>query len=81
VSARVPAVNKTEEVTLTTKSRHLALSGNALDHISQPVLNRPHSEPSSHWQLAADNTATGEVIQGRRLSQALVIVPKERGAQ
>ena len=33
------------------------------------------------WQLAEDNTSTGEVIEGRRLSQALVIVPKERGAQ
>ncbi len=52
-----------------------------LDHISRPVLNRPHEEPTRHWQLAEDNTSTGEVIEGRRLSQALVVVPKERGSQ
>ena len=59
----------------------MALPGRPLDHISQPVLNRPHEEPSRHWQLAEDNTSTGWAIDGRRLSQALVIVPKERGAQ
>ncbi|MDE0269561.1 MAG: DEAD/DEAH box helicase family protein [Acidimicrobiaceae bacterium] len=52
-----------------------------LDHIDHPVLNKPHEEPSKHWQLAEDNTSTGRVIRGRRLSQALVIVPKERRAQ
>ena len=67
--------------TLAVKSRTLALSDGVLDHISQPVLNRPHEEPSRHWELAEDNTSTGVVIDGRRLSQALVIVPKERGAQ
>ena len=61
--------------------RRLRLPGRSLDHISRPVLNRPHDEPSRHWRLAEDNTSTGEVIDGRRLSQALVIVPKERGAQ
>ncbi len=69
------------DLTLVTKSRSLALPGRPLDHISQPVLNRPHEEPSRHWQLAEDNTSTGVIIEGRRLSQALVIVPKERGAQ
>lgn len=69
------------DTTLKTTSRTLALPGRALDHISRPVLNRPHEEPSRHWRLAEDNTSTGEVIDGRRLSQALVIVPKERGAQ
>ena len=52
-----------------------------LDHISQPVLNPPHVEPSRHWQLADDNTATGVAINGRRPSQAMSIVPKERSAQ
>ena len=52
-----------------------------LDHVTQPVLNRPHEEPSRHWELGEDNIATGEVVDGRRLSQALVIVPKQRGAQ
>ena len=52
-----------------------------LDHISQPVLNPPHAEPSRHWQLAADNTATGVAINGRRPSQAMSIVPKERSPQ
>ncbi len=70
-----------DDLTLVTKSRVLALPGRPLDHISQPVLNRPHEEPSRYWQLAEDNTSTGVVIEGRRLSQALVIVPKERGAQ
>ena len=70
-----------EDLTLVSRSRSLALPGRPLDHISQPVLNRPHEEPSRHWRLAEDNTSTGEQIDGRRLSQALVIVPKERGAQ
>lgn len=52
-----------------------------IDHVSNPVLNRPHEEPSRHWQLAEDNTSTGEIIDGRRLSQAMVIVPKARTAQ
>ena len=52
-----------------------------LDHITQPVLNRPHEEPSRHWELAEDNTSTGEIIEGRRLSQAHLIVPKQRTAQ
>ena len=52
-----------------------------LDHVTQPVLNRPHEAPSRHWELGEDNMATGEVIEGRRVSQALVIVPKQRGAQ
>ncbi|MDE0664783.1 MAG: DEAD/DEAH box helicase family protein [Acidimicrobiaceae bacterium] len=69
------------DLTLVTKSRSLALPGRPLDHIGQPVLNRPHEEPSRHWELAEDNTSTGVIIEGRRLSQALVIVPKERGAQ
>ena len=55
--------------------------GALLDHISQPVLNKPHAEPSRHWQLADDNTATGVAIDGRRPSQAMSIVPKERSAQ
>ena len=70
-----------DDLTLIAKGRSLALPGRPLDHISQPVLNRPHEEPSRHWQLAEDNTSTGVAIEGRRLSQALVIVPKERGAQ
>ena len=69
------------DVRLVTTSRSLALPGRPLDHITRPVLNRPHEEPSRHWQLADDNTSTGVVIDGRRLSQALVIVPKERGSQ
>ena len=70
-----------DDPAVVTKSRTMALPGRPLDHISQPVLNRPHEEPSRHWQLAEDNTSTGWAIDGRRLSQALVIVPKERGAQ
>ena len=73
--------DQVDGLTVVTRSRSLALPGRPLDHISQPVLNRPHEEPSLHWQLAEDNTSTGEIIEGRRLSQALVIVPKERGAQ
>ncbi len=52
------------DLTLVTKSRSLALPGRPLDHISQPVLNRPHDEPSRHWQLAEDNTSTGVIIEG-----------------
>ena len=26
-----------------------------LDHITQPVLNRPHEEPSRYWQLTENN--------------------------
>jgi len=59
----------------------VAVPGRPLDHIIRPVLNRPHEEPSRYWQLAEDNTSTGVAIEGRRLSQALVIVPKERGSQ
>ncbi len=81
MTSETAARDSTEDLTLVTKSRSLALPGRPLDHISQPVLNRPHEEPSRHWQLAEDNTSTGAVIEGRRLSQALVIVPKERGAQ
>ena len=66
---------------IATRSRRLALSDGVLDHVSRPVLNRPHEEPSRHWRLAGDNTSTGTVIDGRRLSQALVIVPKARAAQ
>ena len=51
------------------------------DNISRPVLNRPHEEPTRHWELNADNTSTGAVIEGRRLSQALVVVPKQRSSQ
>ena len=69
------------DVSLARRSGRLAVSGRPLDHITRPVLNRPHEEPSRYWQLAEDNTSTGVVIEGRRLSQALVIVPKERGAQ
>ena len=47
-----------------------------LDHITQPVLNRPHEEPSRYWQLAEDNTSTGVAVKGRRPSQYLTIVPK-----
>lgn len=56
-------------------------SATLLDHITRPVLNKPHEEPSKHWELAEDNTSTGKVNHERRLSQALVIVPKERGTQ
>ena len=49
-----------------------------LDHVTQPVLNRPYAEPSRHWQLAADNTSTGVAVKGRRPSQSLTIVPKVR---
>ena len=52
-----------------------------LDHITQPVLNRPHQEPSRHWQLAEDNTSTGVAVDGRRPSQSLAIVPKVRDPQ
>ena len=52
-----------------------------LDHITQPVLNRPHAEPSRHWQLAQDNTSTGVAVNGRRPSQYLTIVPKVRDSQ
>ena len=52
-----------------------------LDHITQPVLNRPHAEPSRHWQLAEDNTSTGVAVKGRRPSQYLTIVPKVRDSQ
>ena len=45
-----------------------------LDHITQPVLNRPHEEPSRYWQLAEDNTSTGVAVKGRRPSQYLTIV-------
>ena len=81
MTAEATARDSADDLTLVTKSRVLALPGRPLDHISQPVLNRPHEEPSRYWQLAEDNTSTGVVIEGRRLSQALVIVPKERGAQ
>ena len=47
------------DLTVVTNSRTMALPGRPLDHISQPVLNRPHEEPSLHWQLAEDNTSTG----------------------
>ena len=63
------------------KNRGTPPDGTLLDHISQPVLNPPHAEPSRHWQLAADNTATGVAINGRRPSQAMSIVPKERSPQ
>ena len=69
------------DLTLVTTSRSLALPGRPLDHISRPVLNRPHEEPSRHWELAADDTSTGVAMRGRRLSQARVIVPEARGAQ
>ena len=62
-------------------SREMLPDAALLDHISQPVLNPPHAEPSRHWQLAEDNTATGVAINGRRPSQAMSIVPKERSAQ
>ena len=52
-----------------------------LDHITQPVLNRPHEEPSRYWQLAEDNTSTGMAVKGRRPSQYLTIVPKVRDPQ
>ena len=52
-----------------------------LDHISRPVLNKPHAEPLKHWQMGADNTATGVAVNGRRPSQAMSIVPKERSSQ
>ena len=52
-----------------------------LDHITQPVLNRPHEEPSRYWQLAEDNTSTGMAVDGRRPSQSLTIVPKVRDPQ
>ena len=81
MSAETTARDSARDLTVVTKSRDLALPGRPLDHISQPVLNRPHEEPSLHWQLAEDNTSTGKQIEGRRLSQALVIVPKERGTQ
>ena len=68
-------------VSLARRSGRLAVSGRPLDHLTRRVLNRPHEEPSRYWQLAEDNTSTGVMIEGRRLSQALVIVPKERGAQ
>ncbi len=67
--------------TLSVRSRSLTLAGRALDHISQPVLNRPHEEPSSHWQLAEDNTSTGVAVSGRRPSQSMTVVPKVRDPQ
>ena len=51
------------------------------DPIARPILNKPHEEPTRHWKLAEDNTSTGEVINERRLSQSLLIMPKERGSQ
>ncbi len=53
-------------------------AGILLTHITNPVLNRPHEEPSRHWKLAEDNTATGEIVSGRRPSQTRTIVPKVR---
>ena len=81
MTSETTARDSVEDVTVAAESESPKRPGRTLDHISQPVLNRPHEEPSRHWQLAEDNTSTGEVIEGRRLSQALVIVPKERGAQ
>jgi len=81
MTSETAARGSAEDLALVTRSRSLALPGRPLDHIGHPVLNRPHEEPSRYWQLAEDNTSTGLVVEGRRLSQALVIVPKARGAQ
>ncbi len=62
-------------------SHSASASGTLLDHIANPVLNRPHEEPSRHWKLAEDNTSTGEVVAGRRPSQTLTIVPRVRKRQ
>ena len=67
---------------LTVTERSNGASASApLDHITQPVLNRPHQEPFRHWQLAEDNTSTGVAVKGRRPSQYLTIVPKVRDSQ
>ena len=81
MTSETAARGSAADLALVTRSRSLALTGRPLDHISRPVLNRPHEEPSRYWHLAEDNTSTGVIVEGRRLSQALVIVPKERGAQ
>ena len=58
-----------------------ASSSALLNHITQPVLNKPHEEPSRYWELAEDNTSTGVSRRGRRNSQSRTIIPKVRGPQ
>lgn len=81
MTSEATARESSGDVTLATRSRALALPGRALDHIGRPVLNRPHEEPSRHWDLAPDNTSTGAAVEGRRPSQSLSIVPKVRDPQ
>ncbi len=52
------------------------------DPISNPVLNRPHEEPTQHWHIHDDeHVPTGQLIRGRRLSTATVVMPKKRSSQ
>ncbi len=52
------------------------------DPISNPVLNRPHEEPTQHWYLHEDeHVPTGQLIRSRRLSTAAVVMPKKRSSQ
>lgn len=54
----------------------------AADPISNPVLNRPHEEPTQHWQIHKDeHVPTGQLIRSRRLSTAAVVMPKKRSSQ
>jgi type III restriction enzyme len=46
--------------------------------ISQPVLNTPYEKPQRHWELGIDNRALNHTADGRRLSIALLPVPKSR---
>ncbi len=81
MTSEATARESSGDVKLVTSSRALALPGRALDHIGRPVLNRPHEEPSRHWDLAPDNTSTGVAVAGRRPSQSLSVVPKVRDPQ
>lgn len=81
MTSEATAGDSVDDVSVAAERGDLEPVARPLDHVSQPVLNRPHEEPSRHWELAEDNTSTGVAIEGRRLSQALVIVPKERGTQ
>jgi type III restriction enzyme len=51
--------------------------------IQNPIINTPFAEPARHFVFGADNQPTGEVVDGRRLSEFFVPVaqPKKKSPQ
>ncbi len=48
------------------------------EFFSKPVLNSPYDAPARHWELDEDRKPTGVVLDSRRPSRLVTVVPKAK---